>query len=671
MTIVLPAVRGAQLLRTVVESIARSLDGTNGLASQNSVDVVVVAVDEAAASQALEPFIGKLRVTVLQSDSDLGAMRNAGIAAATGDITWLIDDRVVVTRAAVETHFAHGRQTAKVLTGPSKVRTGHPEFVDAAWWYLDRDVRLAEHGFLTDARDAVFTNASAPTALLRAFPFTTGYHGLGIEDVELGMVLSEAGYVTAFQRSAGVGSATVTLDEVSLRIDEGEDRALFLGRHPLRADMILRTTPGRLERLLRRFVSSRCSPQASRVLSAGARLLCRLESWPVIESARLPLVQFGELFATYGGIARVAASNSSVREALGESSASATVPPSRIGRWARHHLADPLRMWLLPMRVHHVHGARRICRSAGDLLAITVVRDGRYYVEAFLDHHRRLGIRHFVMLDNGSTDGTLDVLCAQPDVTVLRTSAPYKHYENLMKRYLVRRFSRGRWNVFLDIDELFEYPESDRIDLAQFLGYLDHRRYTAVVAQMLDLFPREPLAAGPVDPPGELGERFPFFDISNVSKLPYHYDTQPESPLRMHRGGIRRTVFGTDNALTKAPLIRCDDRIEPFVDWHHARQATFADVSCVLLHYPFAPKFAAKAEEAARTGRYGIGASHEYRAYWALVRQQPELCLYSETAERFENVQQLVDTGFVLASECYLRWVDEHSATNAAAVGDR
>ena len=34
--------------------------------------------------------------------------------------------------------------------------------------------------------------------------------------------------------------------------------------------------------------------------------------------------------------------------------------------------------------------------------------------------------------------------------------------ENTMKRYLAERFSRGRWNLCADIDELFDYPSRSK-----------------------------------------------------------------------------------------------------------------------------------------------------------------------------------------------------------------
>ena len=110
-----------------------------------------------------------------------------------------------------------------------------------------------------------------------------------------------------------------------------------------------------------------------------------------------------------------------------------------------------------------------------------------------MDHYRELGVAHCVFLDNGSTDDTVDRLCAYPCVTVLQTDAPYEKFENTMKRYLADRFSQGRWNLCADIDELFDYPFSGTLPLAAFLGYLNQRGFTAVVAQLLDLFSDLPL----------------------------------------------------------------------------------------------------------------------------------------------------------------------------------
>jgi hypothetical protein len=63
-----------------------------------------------------------------------------------------------------------------------------------------------------------------------------------------------------------------------------------------------------------------------------------------------------------------------------------------------------------------------------------------------------------------------------------------------MKEYLVRRFSKGRWNLCVDIDEFFDLPFSTIATMNALLHYLNMKRYSAVIAQMLDLFSELPLS---------------------------------------------------------------------------------------------------------------------------------------------------------------------------------
>ena len=104
------------------------------------------------------------------------------------------------------------------------------------------------------------------------------------------------------------------------------------------------------------------------------------------------------------------------------------------------------------------------------------------------------------------------------DVTVLQTKVPYNKYENTMKRYLAERFSSGRWNLCADIDELFDYPFSERLSLRDFLGYLNNTNYTAVVAQMLDMFSDVPVQKLESKADDVSNAKYPFYDISAITK---------------------------------------------------------------------------------------------------------------------------------------------------------
>ncbi len=316
-----------------------------------------------------------------------------------------------------------------------------------------------------------------------------------------------------------------------------------------------------------------------------------------------------------------------------------------------------LRPYLLRPRIKHLHGPLRISHGLDELIVITVVRNAELHLHPFIEHYLSLGVKHFVFLDNGSTDRTRETLCALSKVTVLQTDAPYAKYENTMKRYLAETFSPGRWNLCADIDELFDYPFSDRLSLRSFLSYLNANSYTAVVAQMLDMFPALPLAQVK-DKRGErMQETHVYYDISALRKTEYLWSTRSNPEIKMHWGGIRKAVFGSDNGLTKSPLVLMDGKVKTFITWHHVKGARMADISCILRHYPFVSTFYEKVQDAVRTGRYGMGVTDEYKAYAQTLERNPDLTLKLRSAHLFTGLDPLIDEKFLIVSDEYRAWV--------------
>jgi hypothetical protein len=60
-----------------------------------------------------------------------------------------------------------------------------------------------------------------------------------------------------------------------------------------------------------------------------------------------------------------------------------------------------LRGLLLPFRVRHLSGPVELLSHSDDVIVISVMRNGEPWLESFLTHHRSMGIKHFVILDNG------------------------------------------------------------------------------------------------------------------------------------------------------------------------------------------------------------------------------------------------------------------------------
>jgi hypothetical protein len=312
-------------------------------------------------------------------------------------------------------------------------------------------------------------------------------------------------------------------------------------------------------------------------------------------------------------------------------------------------------------RVRHLHGPTEIDYGPDEALLMTIVRDGEAHIRPFLEHHFALGLRHVLILDNGSVDATVEIAREYDGVTILTTEAPYARYENVMKRYLARRYSTGRWNLIVDVDERFDYVHSDTVPLRELLRYLNANRYDAVVAHMLDLFPTGVLGELGADGEAASEKSHVFYDLGPVRTRPYRWGAPGHPEINEYQGGIRHVLFGVDCGLTKAPLVRVTPRMELFVAWHHTRNAHIADFDALLRHYPFVG-FHEKVAKAIESWRYGEF-TRLYQMYQETLQSQPERMIAGASAHRYTTAEALLDAGFLVGSDRFLSYMARCSAS--------
>ncbi|WP_085790320.1 glycosyltransferase family 2 protein [Roseivivax jejudonensis] len=292
---------------------------------------------------------------------------------------------------------------------------------------------------------------------------------------------------------------------------------------------------------------------------------------------------------------------------------------------------------------------------SSDVLLFSCQRNEGVRLPYFLDYYRGLGVDHFLIVDNDSTDGSLDFLARQPDVSVWHTRASYKRATfgvDWLNR-LARLYGHGHWCLTVDPDELFLYPFCDTRPIRGLTDWLDACSIRSFSAMLLDMYPKGRIDATPYRPGQDPLEVAPWFDAGN-----YKVARNPEYGNLWIQGGPRARVFFPD-APAKAPAL---NKI-PLVKWH--RRYTYVSsthmllprglnlvydewggekASGVLLHTKFLDTFTGKAEEELRR-RQHYGASREYIAYADGVQSNPDL--WCKWSEKYINWRQLEILGLM------------------------
>ncbi|MFE3836604.1 glycosyltransferase family 2 protein [Pseudogemmobacter sonorensis] len=244
----------------------------------------------------------------------------------------------------------------------------------------------------------------------------------------------------------------------------------------------------------------------------------------------------------------------------------------------------------------------------GAILCAMVVRNESARLPYFLDHHRRLGVDHFLIVDNASTDGTAGLLCDQPDVSLWSTGASYKKSRFGLDwlNWLLLRHGHGHWCLVLDADEILVYPHHETRPLPALTEWLDGEGVESFGAMMLDLYPEGRLSEAVHAPGQDPREVLGWFDGGN-----YSVQVQPKMRNLWIQGGPRaRALFAEDPrrapTLNKIPLVKWHWRYA-FLNSTHSMlpprlNAVYDEtggerISGVLLHTKFLPEILVKSAE--------------------------------------------------------------------------
>jgi len=294
--------------------------------------------------------------------------------------------------------------------------------------------------------------------------------------------------------------------------------------------------------------------------------------------------------------------------------------------------------------IHRLKSSGKI--SANDLLCFLPVRNEILRLPAVLDHHRRLGINHFIVVDNGSSDGTTDYLMTQSDVDLYTTEASFSasHCGFDWLHPLLDEFGSDHWVLTIDSDELFTFPHVEHVSLQQFCQFLDRKNAQAVFAVLLDMYSDRSIEQTAYATGEPLLDACPYFDSG-----PYEVIRGNIFPTVELRGGTRRRAFWDRDVpffpptLSKVPLVKWQRGYRYIACTHYMKPSpnNLSEITGALLHFKFLAGFRQRVElEVAREEHFAQ--AREYKNYLKKMEQNPSLSLMFPESVRYENSEQLV-----------------------------
>ncbi len=288
-------------------------------------------------------------------------------------------------------------------------------------------------------------------------------------------------------------------------------------------------------------------------------------------------------------------------------------------------------------------------------MALSTLRNERVRLPFFMRYYRDLGVNHFLMVDNGSDDGSAEYLAAQPDVSLWRTEASYKrsHFGVDWLTWLQRRYCHGHWTLTVDVDEFLVYPFCDTRSLRALTDWLDASSLRSFSAMLLDMYPKGPISAQLYRDGQDPFEIASWFDSGN-----YMISQNNRYGNLWIQGGPRARIFFADDplhapALNKIPLVKWHRNFAYASSTHMLLPRGLNQVydtwggekaSGCLLHAKFLDTFASKAtEEMTRAQHYAN--SQEYKAYRASADTRTDL--WCKWSEKYINWRQLEILGLM------------------------
>ena len=303
--------------------------------------------------------------------------------------------------------------------------------------------------------------------------------------------------------------------------------------------------------------------------------------------------------------------------------------------------------------------AYRIYKKAiekASVIAIIVGKNEQEFLPNLLEHHRKLGVEHFMFVDNASSDSSIDYMLNQQDVSVFIATQDYKYarFGVNWQETLCQHFCLGKWTLIIDSDELFMFDGFENHSIQELVKKADEERANAILSPMVDFYPKGSLDSADITVNKPFYETCNYFDSPETMSELTAKRYGPFSNSKVYSAGIRERIFGRYNAYPapnylnqKYNLIKYNPGMRLIEGLHFMASHKPFSKQCGIMHFKYHSGFHAKVMREVESGQHWNGAT-EYRRYLELFKTDTAKQLYNENISiKFSNSSCLVKTDYI------------------------
>lgn len=310
--------------------------------------------------------------------------------------------------------------------------------------------------------------------------------------------------------------------------------------------------------------------------------------------------------------------------------------------------------------------------SPSKLTLFSIFRDEIYFCRAFFDHYRSIGVEQFLILDDGSADGTEDFLRGQNDCVTLTSSlsfgqsvrcrmpnrvVQYTRAGIAFKTLIPHHFLMGTYGLYADADEFLFLPKGVP-SLSALVARMEQYKTHAIIGPLIEFFPANfPVSnSQPIPPTGidQLLSENPYFEASPLLILDpergFRKIGRTKSELLFDRFGVKgkKGTFGRSgrpkSPSLKTPIMRHGQ--DAFrLGSHSVNVPASTEIMLPMAHFVFTSNFGFKVQRA-RKLRSHARRSAKYDFYKELadkVNQTGDGIIGTES-RKFRSPQDLIDS---------------------------